>query len=92
MSVKRQPTLSRSSVEVVFRGWINVWISILKARFILRSGVWWCIGICHFIFILDEPWLLNRDRIDINVVGVNFMRDFSMSSLMTTSSMGGTRK
>jgi len=57
-----------------------VWRSILKARFIIRGG--------HKISILDEPWLLNGVRIDRHIVGENFVRDFSMSSLMNTSSKG----
>jgi len=65
-----------------------VWRSILKARFIVRGGARWCIGTGHSISILDEPWLLNGHRIDGNIMGANFMRDFSVSSLMDVSTKG----
>jgi len=56
----------------------------------LHSAWWkrWCIGIGHSISILDEPWLLNGDRIDGNITRANFVRDFSVSSLMNTLSKG----
>lgn len=48
----------------------------------------WCISTDHSISILDEPWLVNEDHIDGNIVGVNFVRDFHMNSLMNSSSNG----
>ena len=65
-----------------------VWRSILKARFIVIGGARWCIGTCSSISILNESWLLNGGHIDGNIIGANFVRGFSVSSLMNTSSKG----
>ena len=65
-----------------------VWRSILKARFIVNGGARWCIGTCSSISILNESWLLNGGHIDGNIIGANFVRGFSVSSLMNTSSKG----
>jgi len=69
-----------------------VWRSILRARFIVHGGAHWCVGTSQNISILDEPWLLNGDRINENIVGANFVRDFFVSSLMNTSSKGWNQK
>jgi len=47
-----------------------VWRSILKAHFIVRGGACWCIGTCNSIPVLNEPWLVNGERIDGNIVGL----------------------
>jgi len=63
-----------------------VWRSILKARFIVRGGARWCIGNGESIPILNEPWLVNGDRIEDNIVGAHFVSGFSVSSLIDHSS------
>ena len=60
----------------------------MKTCFIVRGGTRWCIGTGYSISILDEPWLLNGDRINGNIMGANFVRDFSVSSLMHVSTKG----
>ena len=57
-------------------------------RFTVCGGVRWCVGMGHNISILDESWLLNGDRIDRHIVEANFVRDFSVSSLMNTTPKG----
>jgi hypothetical protein len=42
----------------------------------MLHGTRWCIGTGHSISILDEPLLLNGDRIDGSIVGANFVRHF----------------
>ena len=49
-----------------------VWRSILKARFIVHGGVQWCINIVNSISILNEPWLVNKERIQDNIVGAHY--------------------
>jgi len=46
-----------------------MWQSILKAHCIIRGDAWWCIGTCNSILILNEPWLVNGDQIDENILG-----------------------
>lgn len=48
-----------------------VWRSILRARFIIRGGARWRIGVGENIRILGEPWILNGECIDNNIVGVH---------------------
>ena len=62
--------------------------SILKVCFIVHNRAHWCISTGHSISIVDEPWLVNGDHIDGNIVGVNSVRDFPVNSLMNTSSNG----
>jgi len=63
-----------------------VWHSILRARFIVRGGLHWCIGPSNSIHILDEPWLLNGECIDGNITGAHFVRDFTVDSLIDNNS------
>jgi len=58
-----------------------VWRSILNARFIVRGGARWCIGLGVSILVLNEPCLPNGERIDPNIPGLQFLENFSVGSL-----------
>jgi len=59
-----------------------VWQSILRAHFIVCGGAGWSIGSGLTISIFDEPWLLNGDCIDGNILGANFVGNVTISNLM----------
>jgi len=56
--------------------------SILSARFIVRGGACWSIGAGTSIPILIEPWLLNGECIDGNIVGAHHVRNITIDNLM----------
>ena len=62
------------------------WRSILRARFIVRSGSRWCIGSSDSIPILNSPWLSNGEHIDGNITRGHYVRDFKVSSLISDHS------
>lgn len=62
------------------------WRSILKARFIVRGGSRWCIGSGRSIPIIDEPWLGNGAKLDINIANAHLLRNFGVDSLIHTHS------
>jgi hypothetical protein len=59
-----------------------VWRSILCARFIVRGGACWSIGAGKSICILGEPWILNGECIDNNIVGAQYIREVTIDNLM----------
>jgi hypothetical protein len=63
-----------------------VWRSILKARFIVRGGSRWCIGLGRSISIIDEPWLGNGTKLDTNIADAHLLRTFGVDSLIHTYS------
>jgi len=63
-----------------------MWRIILEPMFIIRGGARWCIRFGESIPILNEPWLVNRERIEDVIVGAHYVCDFSVSSLINQSS------
>jgi len=59
-----------------------VWRSILRARFIVCGDARWRIGAGDSIPILGEPWLLNGECIDPNIVGAQYVRHVTIDNLM----------
>jgi len=59
-----------------------VWRSILSAQFIVRGGARWSIGAGTSIPILSEPWLLNGECIDGNIVGAHHVCNITIDNLM----------
>jgi hypothetical protein len=59
-----------------------MWQSILKAHFIVRGGSRWYIGSGYSIFIINEPWLANRAKLDTNIPNSHLLRNFGVNSLM----------
>ena len=62
-----------------------MWRSILRARYIVRDGVRWCIGLENSIPILDEPWHLSAFHIDWNILWAHYVCNFSINSLIDIS-------
>ena len=61
-----------------------VWWAILRAQFIVRGGVRWCIGLENSIPILQEPWPLNGGHIDGNILGAHYVCNFSINCIIDT--------
>ncbi|KEH40829.1 hypothetical protein MTR_1g035970 [Medicago truncatula] len=59
-----------------------VWRRILRARFIVCRGVRWSIGADGTIPILGEPWVLNGECIDTNIVVAQYVRHVTIENLI----------
>lgn len=59
-----------------------VWCRILRARFILCRGVRWSIGADGTIPILGEPWVLNGECIDTNIIVAQYVRHVTIENLI----------
>jgi len=56
--------------------------SIIRACFIVRGGACWSIGSGGSILILGEPWVLNGELIDTNIVGAQYVHHVIIENLM----------
>jgi hypothetical protein len=59
-----------------------VWRSIMRTCFIVRGGARWSIGAGGSITVLGEPWVLNGECIDTNIVGAQYVHHVTIENLM----------
>ncbi|KEH40831.1 hypothetical protein MTR_1g036020 [Medicago truncatula] len=59
-----------------------VWRRILRSRFIVCRGVRWSIGADGTFPILGEPWVLNGECIDTNIVVAQYVRHVTIENLI----------
>jgi len=52
------------------------------ARFIVRGGVRWSIGVGSSISILNETWFSNGECIDGGIIGAPFVQNVTVNNLM----------